>query len=140
MNERHLFRGKRINDGEWMIGGYAFTAEKHIIFEEYNAKEINEATLGQCTGLRDKNGTLVFEGDIFEIEYYPNLLTTHNLSDNDLCFRLVCQYGCDAAFHLVRLSNGNCYSIRFGGSAVKRVDKIGNIHDNPELLNGERVG
>ncbi len=68
MNERYLFRGKRLDNGEWVTGYYYETPNSyiHVFYQGLgsNCFKVDSATVGQCTGLRDKNETLIFEGDI----------------------------------------------------------------------------
>ena len=84
MNERYLFRGKRIDNGEWVYGSLAQTNNypydgtniSSYIWEipcVETLKPVNSSTIGQCTGARDKNGTLIFEGDILRHYKYKNL-------------------------------------------------------------------
>ena len=72
MSDRHLFRGKWA--GEWYYGGYYAVQHESLLMHYITTLsggrfDINPATIGQCTGLTDKNGKLIFEGDIVQWEY-----------------------------------------------------------------------
>ena len=74
INNRFLFKGKRIDNGEWVQGCYYGFMGKHYIFEhpfesDNLTHQIDESTICQCTGLRDKNGRLIFENDIIKSYY-----------------------------------------------------------------------
>ena len=69
MKDRFLFKAKRIDNGEWIIGfltfhktGKAFI--KPIFGDARSSEEIDPSTICQCTGLKDKNGNLIWENDI----------------------------------------------------------------------------
>lgn len=75
MENRYLFRGKRIDNGEWVqgslvqtvAGSYIVVPYKHeTILGEGSVIEIDPSTICQCTGLMDKNGKLIWENGIME--------------------------------------------------------------------------
>lgn len=83
MNNRYIFKGKRKDNGEWVTGYYVFQRkrsgvfgqiiseldfDRHLIIDlRRNSHEVIPETVGQCTGLKDKNGNLIFEGDIVKL-------------------------------------------------------------------------
>ena len=131
MNTRYLFRGKRIDNGEWLqgsllsckrmtIGGSRTKEdlfEHHIAPWDYDGFElVDPATISQCTGLKDKNGKLIYEGDIVDIPQCGRI---------PVIFKAGCFGGeqCDMGFAPFLDSIWGC-----GGEI------IGNIHDTPSLL------
>ena len=80
MENRYLYKAKRLDNGEWVIGYRAVIGESNVIVEERaetyycsdtgefrhgnQIHEVNPKTICQCTGLTDKNGKLIFESDI----------------------------------------------------------------------------
>lgn len=126
-----LFRGKRKDNGEWVEGCGIIATENWVsIFTviddiDENSSEVNEIeilpeTVGQYTGLTDKNGKRIFEGDIVSIAKYGGLI-----------YKVVyalCRY------ELVNSKGVNCFVLDIYKS--KDIEVIGNIHDNPDMLKG----
>ena len=148
MEDRYLFKAKRKDDGEWVIGnriddgvtGQVFihavgnsVNESDKVGEEgclqFVAFEVAPSTICQCAGLRDRNGKLIWENDICDRkEEYPEIVKYNN-GDWTL----------DYSYSKGKES-GYCYcNLGFYVLERKHVEVIGNIFDNPELLgrNGE---
>ena len=71
MEDRYLFRGKSIDNGEWVYGYlYGIWESRYILWgmtnDIPNMIEVDPFTICQCTGLKDKSGRLIFENDIME--------------------------------------------------------------------------
>lgn len=135
MNDRYLFKAKRTDNGEWIVGGlvrYGFTGkEKYYIVPDYAsdlyAIEIDLNTICQCTRLTDKNGKLIWENDICDRkEQYPEIVKYCN-GDWTLDYS-----------YAIHKESGGCYcNLGFYVEERKCVEVIGNIFDNPELLESE---
>lgn len=124
-----LFRGKRTDNNEWIEGFYtkycSYKCYESVIETEFNEFVVKEESIGQYTGLKDKNGTMIFEGDI--------------CTDGKCTVKIVCKkYGwyCEVIKGCV-LSVGlefpiwqwdNCEENR-----NRQLEVIGNIYDNPEF-------
>ena len=138
-----LFRGKRFDNGEWIVGhllifedGRARINESHTDIFCYEkdrsiiqtvAHEVYPETVGQFTGLTDKNGTKIFEGDIIEGRCHSQW--RHELQRCEVTY---CRDGFEARHHVKCGKERRYYTYKVLFS--KDVVVIGNIHDNPELL------
>lgn len=126
-----LFRGKRVDNGEWVEGYYSpvnipITGNMgHFInVGGYRAVEIDPETVSQFTGLCDKNGVRIFEGDI--IEYTDGC--------NDWLGAV--KYDGDDAQFVVRFIGGDVES--FDNLYSGDCEVLGNICDSTELLEVSR--
>jgi hypothetical protein len=126
-----LFRGKT-NKGEWVQGDllnvgvdYDYAIRTYGGREHGQVNAVNEKTVGQYTGLTDKNGKKVFEGDIVRCGEWNGSRKYLVEMDEDRrgWYPFACGDGC-----------GCCESETY---SPKNSEIIGNIHDNPDLLKGE---
>ena len=115
-----LFRGKRVDNGEWVYGLLCRVGDTYANIVEKSTEvmcTVLTNTIGQCTGLTDKSGKNIFEGDIVIYDKWSK--------------RVICYEGAgwkekevegyQQTFSMV--DSSKCYEV------------IGNIHDNPKLLN-----
>ena len=130
-----LFRGKSVNDGNWVEGSLVVTTIepaddtpiKHYHIENMTigvfpdgfqsglSETVNPNTVGQFTGLTDKNGKKIFDGDIVK-------------KVGDKC---VVKWDEECANFIII---GAMTRLDFSLFFAKHLEVIGNIHDNPELL------
>ena len=87
-------------------------------------------TVGQYTGLTDKNGKRIFEGDIVAQNWYD-----YDEPRDDSFGKVVfCEYDC--SFSVMDVNKDGFMPLGRCGSYHWEVEVIGNIHDNPEMLKG----
>ena len=119
------FRGKRLGNGEWIYGDlHIRTPFPHIHSEiDHNRVNIDPHTVGQFTGLHDKNGKEIYEGDIVVIDGIIRGYVRYNAR-----YWRYEVAAADEPLENERIPSGRpekCWMV------------IGNIHDNPELLKTE---
>ena len=110
MEDRYLFKGKEKDSGEWVTWN---------IFSGLYGHDIDKSTICQCTGLKDRNGRLIWENDIVKINN-SKMNTLITFRD----FEIICT-----------IPNEKYYKHRLEYDTEYEV--IGNIFDNPELLESE---
>ena len=135
-----LFRGKNTDNGKWEYGSLLspdeFNENPHIVYIDYLNEygEIGEIsapvipeTIGQYTGLTDKNGVRIFEGDICRFKRFNDIHVgeiVFNVTTASFVMRyqsIVGAYGEKATQKMLL-------------SVCDDIEVIGNIHDNPELM------
>lgn len=126
-NREILFRGKRVNGGGWAYGFYANCSKPggnphetgHYIIEYPGIwHEIYTSTLGEFTGLYDKNNTRIFEGDIVR-DAHPSIKKNYDV------------IWLSGAFYR-RTKKGRYLSLSCLNSNEHII--VGDIYDNPEML------
>lgn len=145
MKDRYLCKAKRIDNGEW-VQGVPFEIEGKMVIltnddEKIHSFKVNPSTICQCTGLRGKNGDLIWEKDILSYQRdnddcpFPNKDTKKRLGK-------VFYEGFRTTFAIGMGKNGSGSTNDDLWKFVQngnRVEVIGNIFDNPELLEDEKV-
>lgn len=150
MSDRYLFKAKRLDNGEWIVGYLYRLSENNppfIMLRKYGESyEVDEHTICQCTGLRDKNGKLIWENDIVRFKHEK-----FDFDDGLEPFERTClpnkkEYKRN---YVVEFCNTPThYGLRFRNSSIwfmvhkmtvvmHDTEVIGNIFGNPELLESE---
>jgi uncharacterized phage protein (TIGR01671 family) len=128
-----LFRGKTIGfeDSKWVYGDL-ITTDPYRIVDLANGIDsyVFKKTVGQWTGLTDKNGFKIFEGDIIKDKW--NGLGIIEYSENNGCWLSIpCEDGLYQCFKDGDISESDCSNFNV---LISQGEIIGNIHDNPELI------
>ena len=149
MEDRYLFKAKRIDNGEWVVGNlitnvffrlgqsipYILCPDKadYDCFEDFSEEngifEVQPSTICQCTGLKDDNGNLIWENDVVRV--YGDT----DDSGNDLYYFYKVVWNKDLCCWW--LSDIYTQEDEYLYICLKGIDVIGNIFDNPELVESE---
>ena len=125
MNREIIFRGKSIDTGKWLYGNLQVPGKPGVEYfmwdEELWQRAVDPDTIGQYTGLKDKNGDKIFEGDILKGQEYSIILEYNERQ---------------AEFVAVNsaLPNGVYLPMSQRWIDEEKLVICGNIHDNPELI------
>ncbi len=145
MEDRYLFRAKRVDNGEWVQGNLVYSEDSEDGWETLiiPTRESNMFTKGgskgnlgfenwyrvdqdiicQCTGLKDKNGNLIWENDVVKVKYSDDFEEITEVAyTKDGYSPYSNEYECE----------GCCCMCE-----VLEIEVVGNIFDNPDLLESE---
>lgn len=122
MEDRYLSKAKRIDNGEWVIGFYVRVNESDFIYTGQlihgglytvsKSFKVDPSTICQCTGLKDKNGKLIWENDILKYEWDRTRIDFIKYQAPIFTYSKTMRW------------------------SLQQDEVIGNIFDNPELLEG----
>lgn len=127
-----LFRGK--DEFGWIYGDLIHDGNKIGINTRVGAFFVAPETVGQYTGLKDKNGNKIFEGDIVVIRYTSGEICSIGDVQFD-CGVFGAEWVCNKVSRSMVGGWGQLHNLRrFDDEIIERIEVIGNIIDNPELL------
>ena len=132
MEDRYLFKAKRVDNGGWAVGyiaRYGHTGKENCYIIPSYASDlysflIDENTICQCTGLKDKNGNLIWENDVVKGAWFDKGKSHRHIG--------TVSYIC-CAYKVVGVKQYYGLHDELNGSYTV----ISNIFDNPELLESE---
>lgn len=133
MEDRYLFKAKRIDNGEWVQGYlYGIWEKRYILWGMTNdipdMIEVDQSTICQCTGLTDKNGQKIWENDV--VGFWDTYSTENGQAEAD-CIGKVVWDDETISFQVTNRLSAESYEV------LDECGVIGNIFDNPELLESE---
>ena len=133
MEDRYLFKAKRFDNGEWVQGySYGIWEKKYILWgmtnDIPNMVEVDPSTICQCTGLKDKNGKLIWENDVVGSWH---TYSTENGQAEMNCIGKVVWDDETISFQVTNRLSAESYEV------LDECSVFGNIFDNLELLESE---
>lgn len=135
MEDRYLFKAKFDDSGRWVKGQLVEVNDTYLIipnhaikilagwFSTSNIIEVKKDTICQCTGLKDRNGKLIWENDIVVCRDFAEEKYVIAWKQDEACFEYQ-QYGCSI--------------MNFEHLSGCEIEVIGNIFDNKDLLESEK--
>lgn len=165
MKDRYLFKAKRVDNGEWVQGRYIYSIDRDCseslnefahriqpLYAQAYAEPVDPTTICQCTGLKDKNGKPIWENDIVDFLEHKGTVMFNcggfgigyrkNIDWEEIQSNIMRVTGCENI--LYACENDNYISLweiywNFNDEddSVNTVEVVGNIFDNPELLESE---
>lgn len=143
MEDRYLFKAKRVDNGKWIMGLLTVMwGQLHIVnpYDENTAYPIDKDTICRCTGLRDKNGMLIWENDILDGFTYPYMSDGVHNYYVEVCW---CNNVPGFGIYTQKYPESKVAGISAGMTELMEDwdpndwKVIGNIFDNPELSESE---
>ena len=133
MEDRYLFKAKRLDNNYWILGFLSVNKTgkyfiRPICGSALSSEEVDKNTICQCTGLKDRNGKLILENDI--VAYWDTYSTENGWAEAD-CIGKVVWDDETLSFQVTNRLSSESYEV------LDECSVIGNIFDNPELLERE---
>ena len=133
MEDRYLFKAKRLDNHYWILGFLSVNKTgkyfiRPICGSALSSEEVDKNTICQCTGLKDRNGKLIWENDI--VAYWDTYSTENGLAEAD-CIGKVVWDDETLSFQVTNRLSAESYDV------LDECSVIGNIFDNPDLLESE---
>ena len=130
MEDRYLFKAKRLDNHYWILGFLSVNKTgkyfiRPICGSALSSEEVDKNTICQCTGLKDRNGKLILENDI--VAYWDAYSTENGWAEAD-CIGKVVWDDETLSFQVTNRLSAESYEV------LDECSVVGNIFDNPELL------
>ena len=159
MNDRYLYRAKRTDNGEWVEGNLVWSDDadddyKAIIIPTTDSNmftrggargdlgfenwcRVDPSTICQCTGLKDKNGKLIWENDILSISKKMDSIGNYHFPPVKYPVNVFVRWDlCAWLWETISKNKKDKYYISFPDAWCHyEAEVVGNIFDNPELMN-----